>query len=269
MTTIMQSTTSINPVEAVNRNEIETSDKYQFVSSEEIGKVLQDQGFTLDGVSYAKPRKEQNKGFQKHIMIFSRPDLLVDDGNKLQLLVTNAHNGTSAVKFDSGIFRAVCANGLVSGNKMHSARVLHKGGNFEQKLKESLEYIVSQMQSLKSDVERMKNHQVSNSEAYDYMMGMAEYRLKDVDLAGINYQSVAKLNRAGDQSNDLYTFFNRVQENIIRGGIQYVKNVEILDADGKVIGSEKKAGVTREVKAISTSLELNKVLWNGAMELVA
>lgn len=269
MTTIYQQTTSINPVEATNRNEIETSKNYQFVSSEEIGKVLQDQGFELDGVSYAKPRKEENKGFQKHIMIFSRPDLLVDDGNKLQLLVTNAHNGKSALHLDSGIFRAVCANGLVSGNKMHSSRVLHKGGDIDRKLKESLEYIVAQMASLKSDVERMKNHQVTNSEAYDYMMSMAEYRLKDIDLVGINYESVAKLHRAEDQSNDLYTFFNRVQENIIRGGIKYVKNVEILDVDGRVIGSEKKAGTTREVKAITTSLDLNKTLWNSAMELVA
>lgn len=270
MTTIYQNNSgSKNPVEATSKIASNESNVYQFTSSDEIGKALQDQGFELDGVSYAKPRKEENKGFQKHIMIFSRPDLIVDGGNKLQLLVTNSHDGKSALKLNAGVYRAVCANGLVAGNDMYSSRVLHKGEDFQKKLRESLEYIMSKMNSLKGEVEAMQSIQLTNSQAYDYAMAMAEYRLKDVDLAGINTESIAQIHRQVDNSSDLYTFFNRVQENIIRGGIQYAKNVEILDADGKVIGSEVKAGKTREVKAIGKSMELNKVLWNGAMDLVA
>lgn len=269
-TTICQGNSgSRNPVEAKNRSESNTSKNYKFTSSEEIQSALQSQGFELDGVSYAKPTKEANKGFQKHIMIFSKPDLIVDGGNKLQLLVTNSHDGKSALKLNAGCYRAVCANGLVAGNDMYSTRVLHKGGDFERKLRESLEYIMEQMNSLKGEVELMQNTPINNSQAYDYLMAMAEYRLKDVDLVGINTDSVIKLHRAEDRAEDVYTFFNRVQENIIKGGIQYVKNVEILDADGKVTGSEKKSGKTREVKSISKSMDLNKVLWNGAMDLVA
>jgi len=213
-TTIYQGTSgNRNPVESKNRQEAGTSKNYKFSSSEEIGKVLQDQGFELDGVSYAKPTKEENKGFQKHIMIFSKPDLLVDGGNKLQLLVTNSHDGKSALKLDAGVYRAVCANGLVAGNDLFSQRVLHKGGEFEQKLRESLEYMMSKMNELKGEVERMQNTKINNSQAHDYLMAMAEYRLKDVDLAGINTDSVIKLHRAEDSAEDVYTFFNRVQEN--------------------------------------------------------
>ncbi|NRA76782.1 MAG: DUF932 domain-containing protein [Pseudoalteromonas sp.] len=271
MTTIYQGTTSINPVEAINRSESQTSKNYQFTSSEEIGKTLESKGFVLDGVSYAKPRKEENKGFQKHIMIFSRPDLIVDGGNKLQLLVTNSHDGKSALKLDAGVYRAVCANGLVAGNDMYSQRVLHKGQEFEKNLRESLEYILSKMESLKGEVQSMQNAKnLDDKVIRDYIMSMAEYRLKDVEeLAGINIESVAQVNRYADNKNDVYSIFNTVQENIIRNGIKYAKNVEILDTDGKVIGSEIKACKTREVKAIGKKMDLNKTLWNGAMELVA
>lgn len=271
MTTIYQSgiNETQNPVTATSKISTNNSNQYQFTSSDEIGKALQDQGFELDGVSYAKPTKEENKGFQKHIMIFSRPDLIVDGGNKLQLLVTNSHDGKSALKLDAGVYRAVCANGLVAGNDMYSQRVLHKGQDFEKRLRESLEYILTKMNSLKGEVEAMQSRQLSNSEAYDYVMAMAEYRLKDVDLAGINTESVAQIHRQADTATDLYTFFNRVQENVIKGGIQYAKNVEILDADGKVIGKEKKACKTKKITSISKSMDLNKTLWNGAMDLVA
>jgi hypothetical protein len=271
MTTIYQGNVNEaqNPVTATSKISTNNSNQYQFTSSDEIGKALQDQGFVLDGVSYAKPTKEENKGFQKHIMLFSRPDLIVDGGNKLQLLVTNSHDGKSALKLNAGVYRAVCANGLVAGNDMYSTRVLHKGQDFQNKLRESLEYIMSQMNNLKGEVEAMQSIMLTKEQAYDYAMSMAEYRLKDVDLAGINVESIVKLHRQSDTENDLYTFFNRVQENIIRGGIGYVKNVEILDADGKVAGIKKKACKTREVKAISKSMDLNKTLWNGAMDLVA
>ena len=49
-----------------------TSSKYGFISSENIVSYFQNQGFELDGISYAKTRNPEKQGFQKHIMVKSK-----------------------------------------------------------------------------------------------------------------------------------------------------------------------------------------------------
>lgn len=58
--------------------------------------------------------------------------------------------------------------------------------------------------------------------------------------------------RMADAGNDLWSTFNRVQENVIKGG---------LSAIDRTPGANARRVTTREVKGIDGNLNLNKALW--------
>lgn len=64
--------------------------------------------------------------------------------------------------------------------------------------------------------------------------------------------------RFDDRKNDLWTVFNRVQENTIKGGLRGVGQ----DANG-----HRRRTSTKEVKGIDGNINLNKALWKMAEHL--
>jgi hypothetical protein len=273
MTKIMQQNKNIsienNPVLQVKKHK-QKSEKYQFISSDNIGKFFENEGFTLDGVSYANSRNEDKKGYQKHLMLFSRPDLLIDGDNKLQLLVQNSHDGSSALKINTGVYRAICANGLVSGNDLYSQTVRHIGKSINEQLKESLYYILGHMTSLKNEVETMKKTRLNFNESQRYMKNVVDARFKEIkNIDSIDLSTVDRVRRYQDNENDLFTFFNRCQESIIKGGVKYKTKHDRLDQYNNVIGIKYKNHTSRQITNIKKSIDLNKILWSEAVKLTA
>ena len=253
------------------------SSKYGFISSKKILDYFENQGFTLDGISYAKVRHAENQGYQKHIMVFSRPDLVIDDGNKIQILALNSHDGKNALRLNIGIYRAVCSNGIVAGSDIFESRVKHLG-NFKENLKESLNYIMQNLNTLKTDVIKMQKTQIDLKQKTDFIRKIVELRFKDIsNVSSIDFASVDAVRRADDNYNDLYTVFNRIQESIIKGGIKYntlrpelnkETGLVLLNDDGTPKLREFK-NTTRKISDFKKSIELNKILFNEALKLIA
>ena len=266
MTTIYQQ--NAKPIETNNRFNLTTSDKYNFIDSKDIIKTFQDQGFILDGTSSSNVRNKDKQGFQKHMMIFSRPDLIVDGDNKLQLLATNSHDGSSSLKLNVGIYRAICANGLVSGDSLLEQRVRHIG-NIQEQLKESMIYMASNIDTIKAQVNAMKAYQLSFDESQKLIKNAVDYRLQNVsNLLSVDLSTVDKLRRDKDQGQDLYTVFNRIQESILRGGVEYKRESITFDDNGNKKHSIQDR-TSRGIKGIKESIDTNKFLWNSALELVS
>ena len=61
-----------------------------------------------------------------------------------------------------------------------------------------------------------------------------------------------QIRRAEDAGNDLWSVFNRVQENLLQGGILTVTPKD----NGKVRRSRSRA-----IRSIDQNLEVNKMLW--------
>ena len=56
------------------RQEIKTSNKYSFISTEKIIDCFENQGFILADTQIANVRKSENQGFQKHLLRFRLRD---------------------------------------------------------------------------------------------------------------------------------------------------------------------------------------------------
>jgi hypothetical protein len=129
-------------------------------------------------------RSRKYKGFQKHLVVFRNPDIMIKgengDDSFPQILLTNSHDGKAAFNFRVGIFRLVCSNGLViSDADFNNVSIRHTNYTFE-----SLQTKINEIIATKKTV---------------------------------NIMDVLSATRTEDQGNDLWVVFNRVQEKILGG----------------------------------------------------
>jgi hypothetical protein len=114
--------------------------------------------------------------------------------------------------------------------------------------------IVEESEAVMEDVEAMKHIELSRPE----QLLLAEFGMKarfDLDeeeesSAVVPYQpsDFLRVRRWEDRKDDLYTSFNTVQENVVKGGVSR------RDSKGK-------KHTTREIKGIDQSVRLNRMLW--------
>ena len=255
-----------NPVNTKAKSRQVGSD-YKFQSSEYIISELKRRGFNLVGTSTGKPNKPENRGYQKHMMVFdSSFDVFrIDDNNRLRILVQNSHDGNSAVKFYVGVYRAVCANGLICGDTQNYIKVSHRGNDFEKRISAAIDDTMHQFSETKYKVRYMKHLHLNTTQRETLAIKMERHLMKDKGRwYSFATERLLKRNRKDDKENDLYTIFNVIQENALKGGIYYQK----VDEQGD--GAQLKTRKTRAIKENSPrSVELNKFLWQEALKLVA
>ena len=259
-----------NPIYATAKG-TNTSDNFKFQDSQVIINALQASGFYLDSSSIGNPRKDENRGFQKHLMIFRSgwTETKIDDGNELTILVQNAHNGTSSVRFSIGIYRAVCANGLIVGDTLHEYRVNHRGKDFERNIIEAIANVRHKFTDIKAVVHKMQNTELSYEDRRDLAFQAVKVRLgkqgKFLEKIYLHtYDTLLKLlisRRLEDQPKDLYTVFNRIQENMMKGKIKYQKQLED--------NTFKTSSLRGIKKGSETDIKFNSGFWNEAMKYVA
>jgi hypothetical protein len=73
-------------------------------------------------------------------------------------------------------------------------------------------------------------------------------------------QQLLEPRRANDRSRDLWTVFNTIQENVIRGG---------LYATGRDANNRRRSVRTRPINGIDQDIRLNKALWVLAERMAA
>ena len=73
------------------------SDKYTHIPTDRVIRDLEVLGWKVVDVKEVAARKEDNKGFQKHLVVFRNEDVVItgNDGDTVypQILLTNSHDG--------------------------------------------------------------------------------------------------------------------------------------------------------------------------------
>lgn len=223
----------------------EVGARYRHIDSENILGVFRDHGFNFDQYSEANPRKLERRGYQRHLMKFTRDDLNTGNGEKLELLVTNSHDGTSSLRFDVGVFRFACANGLVVGDTAFSERIRHVG-DVESKISETIESMVKRLPLVAARIEKYKGINIDNDVVIS-MLGES-LKLRGIDATASVY--VPGPRRQEDKGSDLWTFYNILQESLIKGGL-YIHTPE-----------QPRGRKLRALKSNKSIIEVNKGLWN-------
>ena len=253
------------------------SKHYSFVPTMKVVNDLRALGYDCVDAVQVKARKKSTNGYQKHMLTFEHPKYKVDkvkeDGTiepateYPQLLLTNSHDGGNAFALSAGIFRLVCANGLVIKTEDYgTARLVHKGYSFSAVRKLVNEFNVT-IDEVLTKITAMKKVQLTKEQQIEFAKQAALLRFTAKSFNEDNIADVVDLDgllnveRKEDKGDGLYEVFNRVQESLVKGKYLYASS-------GKVNAEGTKTRKARPIKNFKQSIDVNKKLSELAFALV-
>lgn len=234
----------------------EVSDKYHFIPTIEIVNQIIAHNWHPVSVSEASVRDENKEGYQQHYVRFRHfEDLLNPRDNAIELLLFNSHDRTKSFSISAGIYRFICANGLVlSDNVFESYKIKHLGDR-ENDVTTAVTNITNIKSKLEDKLTQLSSINLSQVEKESFAKSTIPLRFED--HLEVDYQDLLVPLRAEDCKDDLYTTLNIIQENLIRGNVS---------------GVNKETGrrfTSREIKSISKDVEVNKGVWNIAERIAS
>ena len=234
---------TLAPAAATTNPISKASSKYSFVSTMDAIQLIESAGWVPYKADQSSVREKTNDGFQRHLIKFTRSDMLLPNAEeRIDLILFNSHDCGSAFRLAMGIFRFVCANGMVVGNT--NLEFSHRHINFDQDaFLSSVNAIAHNGSQIADKVDTFKHIELSPQENGIYAQAAAEL-ISDTPEKVVTTDLLRARRWADRQDSSLWTTFNKVQENVMKGGVRRV--------------NQKR---TRKVKALDKDLKLNKALW--------
>lgn len=189
------------------------SDRYSFADSEYYLQKFIDADWFIHSA-----RQVSKSEYAPHQVVLRNNDIATVGDLLPQLIFTNSHNGIKKMTMDTGIYRLVCSNGLVvptSITQSLSIKHLDLGDSTTDTIVNSF---YEKVPIIMNNIDRMRNKILTNDEIDNFTYNALQIRF--TNAVGININDVVKPLRIEDNSDDLWTVFNVVQEKLIRGGIQ-------------------------------------------------
>jgi len=227
-------------------------ERYAFIPTVQVLDGLRAEGFQPFEVRQTATRDVSKREHTRHLIRLRHPDAIEARGEVPELILLNSHDGSSAYKLLAGIFRMVCENGLIAGSMFEDISIRHTGKVVDDVIEGSF----TVLKNVTSTIERISQYkaiQLDTNEQLEFANIALGLRY-DNEKAPINAHQILRVVRSQDRSNDLWTVFNRVQENLVRGGLRG------YSATGRRLR-------TREVTGINEDVKLNRGLWDLADSL--
>ncbi len=233
------------------------SPRYTFVPTARIVSGLRDHEWVPVSVEEQRIRVEARRGFQKHLIRFRRAEQMetLDEWN-VELVLVNSHDAGCAYQLHAGIYRRICSNGLViSDGGFEAIRFRHSGLEPDQVVEASFR-LLDFMPRVGGLVQRFRTRALEAPESLAFAEQALLLRYPSKAEAPIDPDRLLLARRPEDESVDLWTTMNRVQENLIRGGVSDFHR----DRRGKLRS-------VRALRGIDSKVSLNKGLWGLAERL--
>ena len=241
------------------------SDRYSFIPTIQVAQAIMDKGWLPVRAQENRTRLDTRHGFQKHMIRF-RPtanDLAVGDVFP-ELVLTNAHDGTSAFKLLMGLFRLACSNGMVVNESTFGSHSIRHVGYTNQAVWEAVDHATDTIPQITDKVKEFKAITLTPDEQGVFAQSALDIKYKEDDQTKRNFYPPALLSarRYSDQGDNLWMVYNRVQENMLKGSRYEYKNVR--NRWGREYSKSRKV---RGVQNITEDIRLNKALWTLTEEM--
>lgn len=236
------------------------SEKYKVINTATLVSQFEAQGYKVAEIKSASVRNVAKQGYQKHVIRMRHPNLALSiSGLTPEVVVSNSYDGSSAYRIMMGIFRQVCSNGLIVGQAYESFNVRHVGRNTLDSVLNSAERIQKQTQAIASQIENWSGIQLTENQMSQFAKAAAQFLLsRNEAVALVNSDSLLTLNRFDDNKKDLFTVFNRVQENALQGGLKFAS----LSPNNTL-----RNNTARRIRSIDRSIIVNRALWDMATQI--
>lgn len=230
------------------------SGKYNFIPTVELLRVLAALGWLPVKAQENKVRNTANQGYQKHMLRFrnfndSVQETLTVGDSLIELILTNSHNGLASFIFNLGLFRLICSNGMVVAENTFSSAVIRHNSYEAKDVVSVCSDVIQKSPSLISDIEKLRAIELEPEERVAYATAAKTLRFPHPET--VDSRAILIPHRSADHGQDLWTTYNVVQENLIKGNVP-----SITESNGV-----RHVRNSREIKAIGGSIALNQALW--------
>ena len=235
------------------------SSRYTFLPTAQIIGNMREAGWAPVHAEEQRVRVEGRMGFQKHIVRFQRQGQVAVRGEyAVEVVLVNSHDRSSAYQLHAGLYRIVCGNGLlVADSTFEHISIRHSGFETQEVLNASFR-VLEQLPRLTASVEAFRARQLTPAESHAFAESAIRLRWDDLKTAPVNAAKLLWPRRTEDAGNDLWSVYNRCQENLTKGGLK--------DYSRRKEGGDRFAR-TRPVKGLDENVRLNKSLWHLAEAL--
>jgi hypothetical protein len=225
------------------------SERYTYIPTIEVLRGLRNEGFQPFMICQTRVRDESKREFTKHMLRLRHADQITgEEADEIVLL--NSHDGTSSYQMIAGTFRFVCQNGMVAGYDIADIRVPHKG-NVVQNVTNGAFDVLDGFDLIREQKDGMRAVTLDRDEQHALARSALALRYDPTDAeapAPITESQLLSPRRFEDRRDDLWTVFNRVQENLTKGGLH-----------GR--SRSGRAMSTRPITGIDENVRLNRALW--------
>ncbi|WJM79889.1 DUF932 domain-containing protein [Pectobacterium brasiliense] len=163
-----------------------------------------------------------------------------------EIILLNSHDGSSSYQMLPGLFRSVCQNGLICGESLGEVRVPHKGDVVERVIEGAYE-VLDTFERIDEKRDAMQSLLLPPPAQVALAKAALTYRFGE-EHQPVTAAQILAPRRWQDESSDLWTTYQRVQENLIKGVL----------TGRSVQGRQSR---TRAVKGIDGDIKLNRALW--------
>jgi hypothetical protein len=223
------------------------SPRYSYIPTATVLSKLREEGFEPFMACQTRVRREDRHEFTKH-MLRLRHASQINGDEANEVVLVNSHDGSSSYQMLSGMFRFVCQNGLVCGDTFSDVRVSHKG-DVAGEVIEGAYRVLRHFEEVGNAREAMRAIELDDSEQRGFARSALALKYDDSGKpAPITEGQILEPRRWDDRGCDLWSVFNRTQENLVKGGL----------SSRSASGRRQR---TRPVQGIDQNLRLNRALW--------
>jgi len=233
------------------------SERYTYIPTIDVLRGLAREGFEPFMVAQGLSRIEGKTEYTKHMIRLrhGRQGTVLPEANEIILI--NSHDGASSYQMLAGVFRFVCCNGLVVGQIANDIRIPHKG-NIQHEVIDGAFRVLDDFRNVDDSVQAMKALPLEPEEQQAFATAALALRYGDRSEgqppAPITANQLNEPRRDEDTEPSLWSTFQRVQENALRGGLP-----------GRSVQGRRMH--TRELASIDRGVGLNRALWVLAEEM--
>lgn len=228
------------------------SRRYTYIPTIDIVQGLRREGFAPFMACQARTRTADKEDFTKHLLRFRHAEQ-INGAEANEIILVNSHDGTSSYQMLAGCYRFVCQNGLICGETVEDLRVRHSG-NIVDNVIEGAFRVLDEFALVDQSKDVMKQITLKPEQQQAFTRAALQLRYDPDEHAPIEPQQLNQSRRFDDRGPDLWRTFNRVQENLMRGGLPG------QSANGR-------RTTTRQITGVSENVRLNRALWTLAEEM--
>ena len=236
---------------------VSRSDRYTYIPTIDVLRSLRREGFEPFMVAQGRSRVPGKSEFTKHMIRMRHAGSAPGRTEASEIVLINSHDGASSYQMLHGVLRFICLNGMVVGDIASNIRIPHKG-NVQGDVIDAAYRVLDDVAVVAESTGRMKSRQLREGEERAFATAALALRYgsnHDAPAsAPITAEQLLEPRRKADTGHDLWSTFQRVQENMMRGG----------QAGRSTQGRRMQ---TRPIGSIDRSVDLNRALWVLAEEM--